>query len=549
MSKQDITTLRQLLLTSCESYADNTAFLLRDKADVLYNLSYRDFLKDVKAVAAYLDDKVPLEGKVAIFMKNCYEWCLFYFAVAFIGRVVVPLDKDLPFEELQNIIVFAEIDAVAVDTQGADLLLKNYDKLERHLDIICSEEYISEKVISLSDAVKQGGSSMEKGGASYMQREINPDSLAVLLFTSGTTGMTKGVMLSNRNIISDLINVSRCVSTNETDRTLSVLPLHHTYEAIAFLMIIHSGGTISFSRGLRYLKKDFTEVKPTIFVTVPLMLEKLHSKIMSKMQNEGKRTKAKIVAKLSPLIPKENRAKIFSEIHSFFGGELRMIIVGAAALQKEVAEDFSAFAIPVIIGYGLTECSPIVICNTDEAPTPDSIGKPLPEVQAKIENPDENGIGEICVKGPMVMLGYYKNEAQTKESMKDGYFHTGDIGFIDKQGNYHISGRIKNVIITRNGKNVYPEEIEHYLLRHSVIAECVIRCVDTDIIEAEIFPDERAILERLKKNAVTKDEVSDIIKQTVRLVNSKLPSYKRVKKVVLRHDEFPKTSTHKIKRQ
>lgn len=542
-----IQTLREILLNSASKYSNNTAFLLRDAAEVLYGKTYSEFLNDVKALAHYIDKNVCSDGKVAIFMKNCYEWCVCYFSCAFAGRVVVPLDRELPWEEFNNIADFAQLDTVFTDSTTAKLISENYGESKRSVKIICCDECFSEKVISFAEAMKKGTELMMKN-SSILQKEIDPDALAVLLFTSGTTGMTKGVMLSNRNLVSDILNVRSCINILETDKTLSVLPLHHTYEAIAFLMVIYSGGAIGFSRGLRYIQKDFNEIKPTIFVTVPLMLEKLHSRITSKMQSEGKAAKAKIAVKLSAILPKESKNKIFSEIHSFFGGELRLIVAGAASLQKEVAEDFAAFGIPVIIGYGLTECSPIVICNTDKSPTSDSIGKPLPEVEVKIENPDENGIGEICIKGPMVMLGYYKDEEKTKESMLGGFFHTGDLGYEDKQGNYHISGRSKNVIVTRNGKNVYPEEIEHYLLRHSVVAECLIRCIDTDIIEAEIYPDENVILQKLKKTSVTKQEVSDIIKQTVRLVNSKLPSYKRIKKVVLRRQEFPKTSTHKIKR-
>lgn len=542
----NIGTIRDLLLSSASKYGENTAFLLRDAADVLYGKSYGEFLSDVKALACYLDGNVSFGGKIAIYMKNCYEWCLCYFACAFTGRVAVPLDKQLPFEELCNIVDFADVDTVFTDGTTVKTLAENRGNLTRNVKIICSEEYSGDGIYDIKSLLKKNAH--ENKIAEILKREIAPDSLAVLLFTSGTTGMTKGVMLSHSNIISDIQNVKKCVDIKETDRTLSVLPLHHTYEAIAFLMMIYSGACISFSRGLRYLQKDFSEVKPTILVTVPLMLEKLHGKIMSKIQSDGNRTKAKIAAKLSPILPKESRNKIFSEIHSFFGSELRLIIAGAASLQKQVAEDFTAFGIPVIIGYGLTECSPIVICNTDKAPLPDSIGKPLPDVQVKIENPDENGIGEICVKGPMVMLGYYKDDTKTKESMRGGFFHTGDLGYVDKHGNYHITGRTKNVIITRNGKNVYPEEIEHYLLRHGVVAECVVRCIDGDIIEAEIYPDEKAVLQKLRKNAVTKDEVGDVIKQTVRLVNSKLPSYKRVKKVILRQQEFEKTTTHKIKR-
>ena len=225
-----------------------------------------------------------------------------------------------------------------------------------------------------------------------------------------------------------------------------------------------------------------------------------------------------------------------------------MIICGAASLQKQTAKDFLSYGIPVIIGYGLTECSPIVICNNDVQPTVDSVGKPLSGVQVKIVSPDENGVGEIAVKGPMVMKGYYKNKEQTDKVMVDGWFYTGDLGYADKNGNYYITGRCKNVIVTSNGKNVYPEELEHYLSKKSVIDECMVYCESDDIISVEILPSLEDIEKKLRKNSVSDDEIHSAVKEAVRSVNKNLPAYKRIRKVTIRKEEFNKTSTHKIKR-
>lgn len=540
--------LRELLCRSAEKYKNNTAFILRDSGDALYNVSYGQFKTDVERLSVALDEASYRDKHIAIYMKNCYEWCVAYFAVAGNVGVCVPIDKELKEGEFFNICEQAKVQAVVTDKEGAEMILKGNERL-KDLLVICTEEVIGENVTGFKELLKDGENHIKNGSSDILTREIDENKPAILLFTSGTTGVMKGVMLSNKNICSDVENTCCYAKTLESDVSLSILPMHHTYEMMTELLILFGGGAIGYSRGLRYLAKDFEEIRPTFFVTVPLMLEKIHKRITDKMRDDGKRAKAKLVTKISSLIPKESRMKIFSDIHNFFGGRLRAVIVGAAPLQKEVAEDFISFGIPVIIGYGLTECSPIVICNKLDEPTADSVGAALPDAEVKIVNEDENGIGEICVKGPMVMLGYYKNEGATNSVLANGFLHTGDLGYMDKNGNYHITGRIKNIIVTKNGKNIYPEEIELHLLKHSVVEECVVFSDDGEIVEAEIYPNEERIAKKLKKTSVTKEDIASQIKLAVRLVNSSLPSYKRIKKVTLRKSEFKKTSTHKIKRK
>ena len=370
-----------------------------------------------------------------------------------------------------------------------------------------------------------------------------------MIFTSGTTGNPKGVMLSNRNLCSDLYLVRSNINASERDRTLSVLPLHHTYETIAFLMMLYCGGSIAFCGGIRYLSKSFRVFSPTIFVTVPLIFEKLHGRIISQIEEKGMRQKFRLASIVSGAMNDDKKQKLFSSVHDFFGGRLRKIIVGAAAVQTSAVQDFELFGFKVIIGYGLTECSPIIICNCENDRTADSVGRPLGEVQVKIDCPDEKGVGEILVKGPMVMKGYYKNEKATKEVFSDGWFCTGDVGFCDKNGRYHITGRRKNVIVTKNGKNIYPEELEAKLLKNPVVSECVIYCEKGDIISCEIFPNVEVIAKKLRRNNPADEEIKAVINESVRSVNRVIPSYKRIKKVTVRKDGFDKTTTHKIKRK
>ena len=356
-------------------------------------------------------------------------------------------------------------------------------------------------------------------------------------------------MLSNRNLCSDLFLVSENIRLTPCDRSLSLLPLHHTYETMAFLMMLYCGGSIAFCGGVRYLSKSFQLFSPTVFVTVPLILEKLYDRLMGEIEKKGMRQKFRLATLVSTAMSEEKKKKLFSEIHDFFGGRLEKFVVGAAPLQSSAAEAFEAFGFKVVIGYGLTECSPIVICNSVGDTTPDTVGRPLQEVGVKIDNPDEKGIGEILIKGPMVMLGYYKNERATDEVFRDGWFCTGDLGHVDKNGRYRISGRCKNVIVTRNGKNIYPEELEYRLNKNPYIAESLVFGEKGDIVSCEIVPDEQAIKAKLKKQIPTDEEIKAVINEAVRGINRYLPSYKRIKKVTVKKDGFDKTTTHKIKRK
>lgn len=548
MATYKVETLRELLKESEHRNKERNAFLLKDNGGAVYGVTYEQFLCDVQHLGTALTSLGAQNKNIGIYMANSYEWCTCFMAITSGAGTAVPLDKDMPEEELCNILDFAQISVIITDEKRYEAVCKNKAKLEKSLKIILIGSVQREDALSYSELLSKGDSLLKDGNTAFLAAKTQPDDTAAIFFTSGTTGMTKGVMLTNRNLCSDFTAVSQYISIYEGDLSLSLLPMHHTYELISFLMVLYSGAAVSFSTGIRTLKEDFATYKPTVFVTVPLLLEKLDSRILSKMEQSGKRSLSKLISKMSPVLPEGTKKRAFSDIYDFFGGRLRMIICGAAALKKETAVNFISYGIPVIIGYGLTECSPIIICNNDSEPTPDSVGRPLPGVEIKIENPDENGIGEICAKGPMIMKGYYKNPVLTEKAITDGWFHTGDSGYEDRDGNFHISGRIKNIIVTRGGKNIYPEEIEYYLCRHKVIAECIISSESPDIITAEILPDTDAIKAKLERATLTHEEIHKAVKEAVRNVNRTLPSYKRIKKVTLREEAFSKTSTHKIKR-
>ena len=414
-------TLKELLSHSERNFRNNTAFHLKDKGGAIYPLTYEKFKSDCDCFGTALISELDAKDKnIGIFMANRYEWCVSYLAIAGGVGTVVPLDKELPCGELYNIIEFAEIDTLITDENGYKTIVQNEEQMKK-LKVILVGEVKNEGTFSFDELLEKGKAYIADGRRDYLDAVTFPEQTAVLLFTSGTTGMTKGVMLTNKNICSDITAVKMCITLLENDVSLSVLPLHHSYESIAFLMVISCGGAISFCEGFRRLRENLNAYKPTIFVTVPLILENLHKRIVAKMYDDGKGNAARLITKVSTVIPAESKKKIFSEIHDFFGGRLRMIICGAAALQKQTAKDFSTYGIPVIIGYGLTECSPIIICNNDISPTPDSVGKPLAGVQVKIVSPDENATVEATVvkngKGKKIYVFKYKAKKNEKKKL------------------------------------------------------------------------------------------------------------------------------------
>ncbi len=541
-------TVRDMLIKSSILYENNNAFLLKNSSDETYPVTYKTFLCDVDALSLALTHTLSLKGShIAISGRNSYEWCLVYMAVLSGVGVIVPIDRELSGGEISDLIRMGDVRALVADDDVIKKISEN-GKISDATIIISSEKTECDSILSLEELLLEGYSLMEKGYLPEKEESIDPYALAVLLFTSGTTGIAKGVMLSNDNLCSDLAAVCTSVEATSDDLSLSVLPLHHTYEAITMLMMLFRGGCISFSKGFRHLLRDFSDYKPTVFVSVPLILEKMHRRITVALDKQGKLKKTKLLSLVSSGISEEKKRKMFAPIHQFFGGRLKKIIVGAAALSASIAQDFELFGIPVIIGYGLTECSPIVICNCDKSRTADSVGKPVEGVTVKLSNEDDKGIGEIHVKGPMVMLGYYKNKEQTDKVLKNGWFNTGDLGYKDKNGNWHITGRSKNIIVTSTGKNIYPEELEFYLSKSPLVAECLVYSEDDDVITAEILPDYEEVKLKAKNASPDEKEIHSIISDVIKSVNRKIPQYKKIRRLVIRDTEFIKTTTHKIKR-
>ena len=550
---------RKLLEQSEALYGNSPAFKVKNQIGQILDISYTRFKADVEALGTALLD-LGLDGcKVAVAGANSYKWCTSYLAVGSGVGVVVPTDKELPFDDILSILTVSESKAIIFDERFGEKLLEHRDRLPKGLILISMDSSKDEDgILSYDLLLNNGYRLIGTGDSAYFDKDVEGNKLTVLLFTSGTTGMSKAVMLSADNICSDVRSIMGFVKINKGERILSLLPIHHTYEcSVTFICCIYGGVTICFCAGLRYITKNLEEDSPNILIVVPLILERFYKRIIKAIEKE-KGGAAKIalgsaIAKVAGAVKIDVSDLFFGKIKKAFGGSIRLIISGAAGIDSDVIKNMNRFGIRTFQGYGLTECSPIIICNSDKDNKYDSIGKPIPYVEAKIDNPDENGVGEICVKGPMVMLGYYKDPEATRATFDpDGWFHTGDLGSVDKDGHYYIRGRCKSVIVTQNGKNVYPEELESLLLREAAVKECIVTGAEDErgntIVFARIFPDLTAIGAAHGNRAITEKEISKAVSDAVKAINSQVVSYKAIRRFEIVDKEFEKTTTSKIKR-
>ena len=533
-----------------------TAILLRDETGNRARVSYRKLLHYINRLGTSLLRRGLGGAHIAIIGKNSENWCYSFLSVLCGVGVAVPVDREMSPESLLEVIRFASVKAVFADAATRKKLAAVQKKLPKKLQIFSLDASDDEKILSVDALIREGEALIDEGDDSFMHRTIDPDALALLLFTSGTTDHAKAVMLSNHNLCADVMMVARRVALTSQDLTLCVLPLHHAYQMICMLMMFYIGACVSFCPGLRYISRDLTFFTPTVFVCVPLMLEKMHKKIFEQLSRQSGIKRVFTTGRLSSLLERfdwsDFRRFVYKLIHQAFGGKLRMIICGAAALNPDLARDFASFGLPVVIGYGLTECSPIVMCNDAVNPLPDAVGRPLDEIDVILDQVNEEGAGEICVRGPVVMLGYYKNKKATNAVLRDGWLHTGDLGYCDENGNYHITGRSKNVIITKGGKNIYPEELEAYLNNDPVVLESLIFGESEDgdeTVVVQVVPDEDAIKEKIGKEKLSNEDVQNAVRDVVGRVHRLLPAYKAIRKVLIRKDRLERTDTQKLRRQ
>lgn len=557
---REIRDLKDLLAQSVELYGDRPAFEVKKKNGEHYEITYKKYATHINRLGTALIDMGYKDAKIAVGGDNCYEWCVSYMATVNGTGVVVPVDKELLFDDINNILNTADVKVFFCDEKIARKLKAREDELKKDLVIVHMHKDPEEGILTLKDLLRRGKKLLAEGDRRFLDAKIDPDALCSLLFTSGTTGMSKGVMLCHRNFCFEVMSAMKIVKITPDDCGISMLPLHHTYESTIILFFAsYCGAKVTFCDGFKYVLKNMKEFNPSVFVAVPLLLETVHRKLMKRVREKPHgeflfKLGAKLV-KAGQMVGIDLKKVFFKEIIDTFGGNMRLIICGAAPINPQILKDFAAFGIQIIFGYGLTECAPLAIMNHDKLHLAESVGEPIPGSEAKILNPDENGVGEICVKGQMVMLGYYNNPEETAKVIdEDGWFHTGDLGYVDKKGRYYISGRSKNVIVTSNGKNIFPEELEYHLCENILVGECLVLEDRNDkneaIVGARIFPNFEELKEQTGRDAddFTDSELFDLYKPIVNAVNEKLPPYKKIVDFKIRRTEFAKTTTSKIKR-
>jgi len=548
--RTDFTNLRELIEWAGEQYADRLAYSYREKASAKekIEISFQKLCADVRALASKLR-AMDLAGKhLALIGKLTYEWVVTYFAAMAAGAVLVPLDRDWQAEELLDTVkkancscLFADrdlMDKVAVIADGAFLTAPPVflgTKEEKH---------------SVFSYLEEGRALFEEAPDLYFSAPINPMKTSLLVFTSGTTGKGKGVMLTQNALLSDMAAVIHYLDYGK--KTVGVLPPHHTYgSTVMFIAHAMIGSEIYLSSGNRYITRELSEECPEHLVLVPLYLETFYRKILASLKEKGKYELVMKTMKLSNALRKvgiDQRRKFFSAIHDVFGGKVKTVISGGAPLSGEILDFFDGIGIPVLNGYGITECSPLISVNRSKHTVPGSVGDPIDCVSVLIDEPNEEGEGEILVKGPNVMLGYYNDDVATAEAFKNGYFRTGDYGKIDRHGVLYITGRKKNLIILSNGKNVYPEEIESELSSVPGILDIVVyegqsrRGISYNAIVAEVYPD----YEYMTKNGI--EDVNAYLKPYIDSFNKKTVPYKKIAFVKVRKEEFPKNTLRKIQR-
>lgn len=551
-----IRNLKEMLNGACKEFSDRTAFVVKKKGDDKYTeIKYSQLLKDVNALGTALIDIGFKDKNIAVIGENRYEWCISYLATVNGVGTIVPLDKELPESEIESLLERSNATAIIYSGKKSEQIENIKNKNTTSVKYYITMEDDKEAEYSLTKLIERGRKLLKNKDKRYTNREIDEKAAKIMLFTSGTTDKSKAVLLSHKNIVSDMMSACGNILIVPEDRFFSILPVHHTYECTTgFLIPLYRGASIAICEGLRYIAQNMKETSPTVVLGVPAIFEAMYSKLWSTIEKKGLAKKLNMLLKISDALLKvgiDIRKKAFKAIHDNFGGKLRLCIVGAAAVNPEVSVGFRRLGIEFLQGYGLTECAPLIAVNRDHYYNDAAAGVRVRGVDLMIDNPNDEGVGEICAKGDNVMIGYYNDPEETKRVLHDGWLHTGDLGYFDKDGFLFITGRLKSVLITKNGKNVFPEEIESLLNKSEIIKESMVyqkenKEKDDTIISAILVPDYDKIKE--KYGGLSEKDLKEKLWQEVKNVNDNLVSYKHVKEITIRDKEFEKTTTLKIKR-
>lgn len=555
----DYNNLKEMMKNSKEKYANEVAFKFKTEIPgKLRTENYEEFTDKVDALGTALISIGLKNKRIAVISENRYEWALAYLSIANGTGVVVPLDKSLPENEIISSIERSEVEAIFYSSKYDEIMEKvkkeNIGKIKYFISM--DSDKTEDKIYSQNELVELGRGLIKNGARSFLDAEIDNNAMAIMIFTSGTTSKSKAVMLSHANIVANIKDITSVFDVRVGDTMLSFLPIHHTFEStVGFLYPMSVGASIAYCEGIRHIADNIREYKISVMISVPLLFESMYKKVMQSVEKKGKTKAIKIGVKISNILRKfgiDKRRQIFKEIHESLGGNLRLFVSGAAAFDPELEKGLNELGIDTYQGYGLTEASPVIASEHKSCTRIGSIGKLFPSLEGKIVDPNEQGIGELAVKGPTVMLGYYQNEEATKETIVDGWLHTGDLAYFDKDDYIFITGRKKNVIVLKNGKNVYPEEIETLINKIEGVKESFVFGKpeiddDKDLkLSAKIVYDPDEMKEKFGLEDV--EEIKKKLWADVKLINKKMPTYKYIKELYITDKELIKTTTQKVKR-
>ena len=555
---QEFKDIKELIYNSAKIYANNIAFIVKHQEgkDKTYeNITYKMLLEQINALGTKLYSIGLKNKRIAILGRNRYEWALGHLTSLLGGIISVPLDKDLQVDELENSLIRSKTDAIYFDEKYIEKIEEIKNRNNTNV-----KEYICMSKLAGYDDIhtlkEEGQKLLEEGNKEYISAKIDENVMNILLFTSGTTSKSKAVMLSQKNIASNVYAMQRVEDIRSTDSNLAFLPMHHIFGSTCLIMMLACGVRTSFPDGLRYVAQNLKEYEVSVFVGVPLLVEAIYNKVVKEIDKQGKTKLIKNAIRVSNFLLKfhiDIRRKLFKQIIDQLGGKMRFVISGGAPLDPKIQKGFIDLGIDMVQGYGLTETSPVIAAENMYKSRTGSIGVPMENVTVEIVNKDDNGIGELRAKGPNVMLGYYENEEETKNVLKDGWFYTGDLGYIDKDGFIFITGRQKNMIVLKNGKKIFPEEIETLVNRIDLVEECMVFGMPDEKDKNDVKLSVKVVYNKdevkQKYGDISFEEIRDIIWDRIKNeVNTTVPRYKHIMNMILTDKELIKTTTKKVKR-